>query len=62
MTEPFAEASDGDLAEQTIPVGDGGDEADPFNDQLITSAEADIADVVEQRRAVPSDDDDYDRT
>lgn len=61
MTEPFAEANEGDLAEQAIPAGDTGDEPGPFTGHPVAGVEADIADVIEQWQAVPTADDDYDR-
>lgn len=61
MTEPFAEASDADLADQALPVGDLGDETDPATEYTATSADADTADLIEQQQGIPSADDDYDR-
>ncbi|HET9874594.1 MAG TPA: hypothetical protein VFQ37_02375 [Mycobacterium sp.] len=61
MTDPIAEASDTDLANQALPVDDPAGEPDPFTDDAIAGAEADLADVFEQHQSVPSSDDDYER-
>lgn len=56
MTEPVPEASDVDLAEQSLPV------SEPMEDlEFAVGAEADPADVFEQHQSVPLPDDDYDR-
>lgn len=59
MTDFIAEASDTDLADQAVPVGDPADESDLLT--VNTTGEADAADVFEQHQSVPSPDDDYDR-
>lgn len=61
MIEPFADASDADLADQALPVGDPDGETDPSTDYATASLEADTADLIEQQQEVPSADDDYDR-
>jgi hypothetical protein len=61
MTEPVPEASDADLAEQSVPVDDAAEDVDVPADDLSMSAEADPADLLEQHQSVPSPDDDYDR-
>ena len=61
MTDPIAEASDTDLANQALPVDDPDDETDPFGASATASVEADAADLLEQHQSVPSADDDYDR-
>lgn len=60
MTEPF-EASDADLAEQALPVGEPDDGTDPASEYTTVDLEADTADMIEQQQDVPSADDDYDR-
>ncbi len=61
MTDPTAEASDADRADQALPVDDSVEEADPFDEHTVASAEANPADLLEQQQSVPPDDDDYDR-
>ena len=57
MTDFTAEASDIDLADQAVPIGEPADEADPFSPDV----EADAADLIEQHQDVPPGDDDYER-
>jgi hypothetical protein len=61
MTESVPEANDADLADQALPVDANGDEGDAFSEDLTAGAEADAADMFEQQRSAPLDDDDYDR-
>ncbi|MFL0178479.1 MULTISPECIES: hypothetical protein [unclassified Mycobacterium] len=62
MTSRNVEASDADLAEQAVPaaVGDEADDETP-GPEISAGDNADIADVVEQHRGVPADEDAYDR-
>ncbi|PQM54156.1 hypothetical protein [Mycolicibacter virginiensis] len=59
MTSGDAEASDADLAAQAAPVPDVDDETP--GPEISAGDHANIADVVEQHRGVPTDEDDYDR-
>lgn len=61
MTDPIADASDADLAEQAVPVDDADEETGQVSEYVTPSIDADIADVLEQQRSVPVGDDDYDR-
>ncbi|OBG37411.1 hypothetical protein [Mycolicibacter heraklionensis] len=59
MTSGDAEASDADLAAQAAPALDVDDETP--GPEISAGDHANIADVVEQHRGVPTDEDDYDR-
>lgn len=61
MTDPILEASEIDLADQALPVDDEAVEAEQLSGYSFDSADADIADLLEQRQSVPSGEDDYDR-
>ncbi len=60
---PIPEASEADVAEQQIPVGDADDES--WSDAATVNADrgwkADEADLIEQANAVPEDDSEYER-
>jgi hypothetical protein len=51
--EASAEASDIDVAEQALPAYDAADEIEPFIDDVSPTADADLADLIEQRHDVP---------
>jgi hypothetical protein len=53
MTELIREASDIDLADQAVLAYHTADEIDPFLDGVRATADADLADVIEQRHNVP---------
>lgn len=59
MTRRDVEASDADLAGQAAPALEADDETP--GPEISAGDHADIADVVEQHRGVPTDEDDYDR-
>ncbi|WP_409428111.1 hypothetical protein [Mycobacterium sp. SMC-11] len=59
MTSRDTEASDADLAGQAAPALEVDDETP--GPEISADDHANIADVVEQHRGVPTDDDDYDR-
>ncbi|MGV0748942.1 hypothetical protein [Mycolicibacter minnesotensis] len=59
MTSGDAEASDVDLAGQAAPALEADDETP--GPEISAGDHANIADVVEQHRGVPTDEDDYDR-
>lgn len=59
MTSRDIEASDADLAAQAAPALEADDETP--GPEISAGDHADIADVVEQHRSVPTDEDDYDR-
>lgn len=59
MTSRDVDASDADLAGQAVPAVEADDETP--GPEISAGDDADIADVVEQHRGVPSDEDDYDR-
>ncbi|MBB2992695.1 hypothetical protein FHR72_004199 [Mycolicibacterium iranicum] len=60
---PLGDASEADLAEQSIPVIDTDDETWPDAAQVGADRDwqASEADLVEQAIAVPEDDSDFDR-
>lgn len=59
MTSRNIEASDADLAGQAVPAVETDEE---LPDAAIGAGDhADIGDVIEQHRGVPSDEDGYDR-
>jgi hypothetical protein len=55
----FSHASEHDVAEQQRPATDQDDDVAPRSFQLPFEAETDTADALDQRRSVPTDDDDY---
>lgn len=59
MTSRNVEASDADVAEQAVPAMEADDEMP--GPEISAGDHADVADVVEQHRGVPTDEDDYDR-
>lgn len=59
MTESIPRGDDADLAEQVQSVGDAGEDADEtWVDGVVQQWNADLADALEQRRAIPDFDDD----
>jgi hypothetical protein len=53
MTELIWEASDIDIADQAVPAYHTADEIEPFLDEVSATADADLADIIEQRHNVP---------
>ncbi len=59
MTESIPRGDDADLAEQVQSVGDAVEEADEtWVNGVVDQWNADLADALEQRRAIPDIDDD----
>ncbi|OMC06994.1 hypothetical protein A5735_03275 [Mycolicibacter heraklionensis] len=59
MTSRDVEANDADLADQAVPAVQSDDETP--GPEISAGDQADIADVAEQHRGVPTGEDDYDR-
>jgi hypothetical protein len=53
MTELIWEASDIDIADQALPAYDTADEIEPPIGDVSATADADLADLIEQRQNVP---------
>lgn len=59
MTESIPRGDDADLAEQVRSVGDAVEEGDEmWVNGVVEQWDADLADALEQRRAIPDFDDD----